>query len=77
MCCFQSAKRCEIDLNLDRLRDTMLDVLVKPRECLVDVISQDSEFCKNSERGLGSWKATAVLLGASDANRETLPQIAP
>ena len=25
-CCFQSAKRCEVDLDLDRLRDTLLDI---------------------------------------------------
>lgn len=74
MCCFQSAKRCAVDLNLDRLRDTMLDVLIMPREDLAKILKQDADFCKDSERPLESWKTTVDLMGDSDVNRNKLLQ---
>lgn len=55
MSCFQSAKRCEVDLDLDRLRDTMLDALITSREDLIVVLNFDAKFSSDKERTLSSW----------------------
>lgn len=71
MCCFQSAKRCEVDLDLDRLRDSMLDILITPREDLINMAKQDAEFCMDSERTLSSWKTSPRLfrrIGCEESN---------
>lgn len=58
-CAFQSALRCEVNLDLDRLRDTMLDVLVTPQEALTNILKVDAEFCSDKEKTLEDWKMFA------------------
>lgn len=64
MSCFQSAKRCEVTLNHDRLRDTMLDVLITPLDILTDVLNKDAEFCSDKERTLTSWEKNLCPFGS-------------
>ncbi len=53
--CFQSAKRCEVDLDLDRLRDTMLDVLTLSWETMVSLLKQDTAFCLDRKKTISHW----------------------
>ncbi len=62
-CCFQSAKRCEVDLDLDRLRDTLLDILLLPLEAITSVLDQDAEFCLDNKKTLEQWQLSFTLSG--------------
>ncbi len=54
-CCFQSAERCEVDLDLDRLRDTMLDVLMSSHEKIIFSLEQDAEFQEDDKKTIEQW----------------------
>jgi hypothetical protein len=54
-CCFQSAKRCEVDLDLDRLRDTLLDILILLMEVIASLLKKDAEFCSDNKKTLEQW----------------------
>lgn len=51
-CMFQSACRCRVRLDLDRLRDTLLDVLVIP---VSTALIADEEFCEDTQKTLEEW----------------------
>jgi hypothetical protein len=54
-CIFQSALRCEVDLYLDRIRDTLLDVLIFPMEAIAPRLKQDAEFCLDGTMTIEQW----------------------
>jgi hypothetical protein len=51
-CFIQSEKRCEVDLDLDRLRDTLLDILTLPSGMITASLEQDAEFFKDNMKKL-------------------------
>ena len=55
-CCFQSAKRCEVGLDLDRLRDTLLDILILSQADILPSLKQDAEFCSGNTKTIEQWK---------------------
>jgi hypothetical protein len=61
-CCFQTAMRCEADLDLDRLRDTLLDILMLPYDRIVHSLDQDAEFEKDDQRMLEQWSPSLLML---------------
>jgi len=55
-CCFQSARRCEVDLNLDRLRDTILDILTLSLNDIIPSLDQDADFEEDDQKTIAQWR---------------------
>ncbi len=53
--CFASAMRCECDIDLDRLRDTLLDVLPADSGYLQVLLNIDSRFQEDNSLALENW----------------------
>lgn len=75
VCCFQTAKRCEVDLNLDRLRDTMLDVLILRLGTMRQMISQDAAFCSDREKQITDWIHTSPPIGRFGCEEYFVPPL--
>ena len=73
MACFQSAKRCEVHLDLDRLRDTLLDVLALPLDDLAEALKQDAAFCSDKRKTITDWIYTSPSNGGFGCEGDLKP----